>query len=179
MAAPIGKRYARALLELAQEQSQVSKVASDLGDLEKAWNESAELRSVFENPAIGPEVRRKILESLASRMGLAPTVKTTLFLLSDRRRMRFLPDVVDAFRTLSEGVENQVRAEVTTAIPMPETFFSEIQRELERGTGRKVLLTRKQDPSIIGGIITRLGDRVLDGSLKTRLEELQDTLLER
>jgi F-type H+-transporting ATPase subunit delta len=112
-------------------------------------------------------------------MGLAPTVKTTLYLLSDRRRMRFLPDVVEAFRTLSEGVENQVRAEVTTAVAMPETFYSEIQRELERGTGRKVLLTRKQDPSIIGGVITRMGDRVLDGSLKTRLGELQDQLLER
>jgi F-type H+-transporting ATPase subunit delta len=179
MAAPIGKRYARALLELAQEQSQVSKVATDLDDLEKSWHGSFELRSVFENPAIGGEARRKIIEALASRMGLAPTVKTTLYLLSDRRRMRFLPDVVEAFRTLSEGVENQVRAEVTTAVAMPETFYSEIQRELERGTGRKVLLTRKQDPSIIGGVITRMGDRVLDGSLKTRLGELQDQLLER
>ncbi len=179
MAAPIGKRYARALLELAQEQSQVSKVGNDLADLEKAWNDSAELRSTFENPAIAGDVRRKILDDLASRMGLAPTVKTTLFLLSDRRRMRFLPDVVEAFRNLSEDIEKQVRAEVTTATAMPESFFTQIQQELERGTGKKVLLTRKQDPAIIGGVITRMGDRVLDGSLRTRLAELQDTLLER
>ncbi len=179
MAAPIGKRYARALLQLAQEQNQVSKIAGDLNDLEKAWNDSAELRSVFENPAITGEARRQVIEGIAGRMGLAPNVKTALFLMSDRRRMRFLPDVIEAFRSLSEGIEKQLRAEVTTAVTMPETFYSQVQQELERGTGHKVLLTRKQDPSIIGGVITRMGDRVLDGSLRTRLAELQDQLLER
>jgi len=179
MAAPIGKRYARALLELAQEQNQLAKVGQDLEDLDKTWAESAELRALFENPAVSGVARRKVVEALATRMSLDPTVKKTLFLLSDRGRMRFVPDVIEAFRVLLEGIEKRLRAEVTTAVAMPDSFYSQIERELERASGQKVLLTRKQDPSIIGGVITRLGDRVLDGSLKTRLGELQDQLLDR
>jgi F-type H+-transporting ATPase subunit delta len=93
--------------------------------------------------------------------------------------MRFLPDVAESFQRLSEAAANQIRVEVTTATSMPETYYTQIQLELERTTGQKVLLTRNEDPSIIGGVITRMGDRLLDGSLKTRLSELEDQLLER
>ncbi|RLB46227.1 MAG: ATP synthase F1 subunit delta [Deltaproteobacteria bacterium] len=179
MAAPIGKRYARALLELAQESNQLPKIGKDLDDLDNTWAESAELRAVFATPEVTAEARRKVIEGMAARMGLAPFVKTLLFLLSDRRRMRYLPDVIDAYRLLSESIDKQLRAEITTAVPMPETYYAQVQKELERGTGQKILLTRKEDPSIIGGVITRLGDRVLDGSLKTRLMELQDQLHDR
>jgi F-type H+-transporting ATPase subunit delta len=177
--ASIGKRYARALLELGQEQSQLQKIGADLRAMGAAWAESPELRTLFENPAVSVESRTKVLEALSARLDVSPLVKSTLLLLSNRLRMRFLPDVAESFQRLSEAAANQIRVEVTTATSMPETYYTQIQLELERTTGQKVLLTRNEDPSIIGGVITRMGDRLLDGSLKTRLSELEDQLLER
>jgi F-type H+-transporting ATPase subunit delta len=173
----LGRRYARALLELAEEAGQLDATGKQLDALTEVWQGSAELRSAFENPGVGAEQRRAILGAVAQKLGLSPLVKNTTLLLSDRRRLRFLPEVADAFRQLAEQKAGRVRAEVTTAAAMPDAYFQELQKALETVTGKQVVLVKNQDPSLIGGVVTRVGDKVFDGSLRAQLGELREELL--
>lgn len=175
----LGRRYGKALLDLAAEQNQVDQVWRNLSDLREAWQSSDELREVFENPSVSSADRRQVIDALAGRMGLTPLVKNTLKLLSDRRRARYLGEVVEAFDALAGERAGRVRAEVVTATAMSETYYSQLQRTLEDVTGKKVTLVKRQDPSLIGGVIARVGDKVFDGSIRTRLTELKDELLHR
>lgn len=173
---PLGRRYAKALLGLADEAEQTEKVQADLLDLVAAWDSSAELRAVVENPSVSAEARASLVKALATRMGLSPVLRDTLLLLSDRRRLKHLPEVADAFTELSEARAGRVRAEVTTAGPMPAAYFTELAKTLERVTGKKVVLVRHEDPSLIAGVVTRVGDRVYDGSVKNQLQKLSAEL---
>ena len=175
----VGRRYGRALIEIAAEQNQLEQVGRQLADLKKSWTESEELREVFENPSVSSQDRRKVVDAIAGKMGLGPTVKNTLKLLSDRRRTRSLVDVIEAYETLAEERSGTVRAEVITAVAMSEAYYSQLKSTLEQVTGKKVTLQKREDPSIIGGVVTRVGDKVFDGSVKTRLIELEDELLQR
>jgi F-type H+-transporting ATPase subunit delta len=179
MSSAVGRRYAKALLELAVETKELEKVTRDLEDLAKSWSSSPELEALFENPDIGAPDRKKVIEALSLRMSLSTTTKHFFMLLSDRRRTRYLPDIVAAFRSLAEESTGRVRAEIVTAVAMPESYYAEVQKALEATTGLKITIDKRQDPSIIGGVVTRIGDRVFDGSLKTRLAELEDQLVNR
>lgn len=175
----IGRRYGKALLELAAEQGQTEKVDRELGELKKSWDDSEDLREIFQNPSVSQADRGKVVNALATKMGLSVLVKNTVKLLSDRNRTRHLPEVIEAYEKLSQEKAGRVRAEVITATPMPEAYFTQLQRTLERVTGKKVTLDKREDPSIIGGVVARVGDKVFDGSIRTRLDELKDELLER
>jgi len=173
---PLGRRYAKALLQLADEAGQTEKVGRDLTDLLATWDGSEELRSVVENPSVSAEDRATLVKALATRMALAPALTNTLLLLSDRRRLKHLPELADAFAELSEARSGRVRAEVTTAGPMPAAYFTELSQTLERVTGKKVVLVKHEDPSLIAGVVTRVGDRVYDGSVKNQLAKLSGEL---
>ena len=179
MSSAVGRRYGRAIIDLADEQGRREDVARELKDVLAAWKESRELRDVFQNPAFGAESRKGILEALAARIGVSPMVKHALLLLSDRRRLRHLPEVIDAYLELAEERAGRVRAEVTTAGSMPESYFEELRKTLCHVTGKDVVLVRREDPSLIAGVVTRVGDRIFDGSLKNQLKELEDELLGR
>lgn len=173
----VGRRYARALLSLAKESGELSKVKTDMRELAQAWESSDELRTLFENPKVSSEARKAVLTALAAKMGLSSVVLRTLKLLSDRRRMRALPEIASAFAALADDTAGQLRADVSTAIPMPDAYFDELTRVLEKATGRKIALVKKVDPSLIGGVVARVGDRVFDGSIRNGLGELKDSLL--
>lgn len=173
---PLGRRYAKALSALADEAGQSAQVQRDLTDLVATWDSSAELRAVVENPSVSAEMRGKLVNALATRMGLAPVLRNTLMLLSDRRRLKHLPEVADAFAELTEARAGRVRAEVTTAGPMPAAYFTQLAETLERVTGKKVVLVKHEDPSLIAGVVTRVGDRVYDGSVKNQLDQLSSML---
>ncbi|MDW8363208.1 MAG: ATP synthase F1 subunit delta [Myxococcales bacterium] len=175
----VGRRYAKALLELVSDAASVERVGRQLDELAATWEGSRELREACESPRVGAEARRRVLDAIAARMGLDATVRGLLRMLGDRRRLRLLPDVAAAYRALCEQRAGRLHAEVTTATPMPEGYYTELAAVLERISGRKVVLVRRTDPEVLGGVVARLGGRVLDGSLRTRLRELEDTLLER
>lgn len=173
----LARRYAKALLELAEESGQVEATGEQLAALAEAWEVSAELRETFENPAVMASQRRDLLGQLAQKLGLSPHVRNMALLLSDRRRMRFFPAVAAAFQELAERKAGRVRAEVVTAAPMPDAYYQELQKALESVTGKQVTLQKKEDPSLIGGVVTRVGDKVFDGSLRARLSELREELM--
>ena len=173
----IGRRYARALLELAEEQKKTAKIQKDLEGFLAVWNESQELREVFENPAVGAEQRKAVLDELAKKMMLAPMLANALRLLSDRRRFRHVPEVAEAFLALAQAAQGSVVAEVTTAAQLPEAYYTRLRQTLEKAFDKKVTIVKKEDPQLIAGVVTRIGDKVFDGSVRTRLEEMKETML--
>jgi F-type H+-transporting ATPase subunit delta len=175
--ASLARRYARALLELASEQKQVERVGKDLAELSSMWSESAELRELFGNPQFGLAARKSVLSELLSRAGVSPIVRNTALYLTDRNRVAALPEIARAFAELAEEADDAVRAEVTSAAALSEGYYAQLQKALEQATGKKVTIERKTDPALIAGVVTRVGDRVFDGSVRTRLEELKESLI--
>jgi len=173
----IGRRYAKALLELAEASKQTERVQKDLAEFADTFEKSRDLRDVFENPNVSRESRTKVLTTLLDRMAVAPTVKSALLMLADRGRMRFIGEIAEAFQTMAETRAGRIRAEVVTAVAMPEAYYTELTKVLEQVTGKKVALVKKQDPSIIAGVVTRVGDKVFDGSVRARLTELKERML--
>jgi F-type H+-transporting ATPase subunit delta len=173
----VAKRYATALYELADEKKATDKVGSDLSDVASVWESNEELRQVFQNPQFGMEAKRKVIAAVADKAGVHPIVKNTLQMLSDRRRLEHLPEIAEVFTRLSERRSGKVRAEIVTATKLPEAYYSQLQKTLKQATGKDVLLVRREDPSLIGGVVTTVGGRVFDGSIKNRLRELRSQLL--
>jgi F-type H+-transporting ATPase subunit delta len=173
----LGKRYARALLQLAGDAGAVERIGRDLRDFASSWAASRELRTVFENPSIAQAARAEILKELAQSAGMHEHTRNLLLVLSDRQRMSHVGEVADAFDAMAEARSGKVRAEVTSASELPAAYYAELERVLQSATGKDVVLVHNVDPSLVGGVVTKVGDRVFDGSIKSRLTELRDELL--
>lgn len=173
----IAKRYATALLELGSESGQLDGLVDELARAAAAYDASAELRAAFDDPLVAAGVKKAILMELSERLGLSPTSKNALGLLLDRRRIRALPAIAARLREMADLRRGILRAEVMTAMPLPEDYFEKLQRELERITGRRVALDRKLDPTLICGVVVRVGDKVYDGSLVARLKQMREAIL--
>jgi F-type H+-transporting ATPase subunit delta len=172
----LAKRYARAVLELATEQREVPRVQKELEELAAMWRESVELRELFQNPSFTAPVRKAALTELTNRAGVSPLVRNTVQYLADNGRISALPAIARAFTEQSERAAGVVRAEVTSAAPLPELYYAQLQRALEQATGKRVTLEKKTDANLIAGVVTRVGDQVFDGSVRTRLAELRESL---
>jgi len=172
----LARRYARALLELATEQRLVERVAKDLAELSAMWSDSPELRELFQNPKFEAAIKKAALTEVITRAGVSPLVRNAVLYLADKNRIAALPHIAAAFTELSERATGAVRAEVTSAAPLPESYYLQLQRTLEQTTGKRVAIERKTDPSLIAGVVTKLGDFVFDGSVRTRLADLKESL---
>jgi F-type H+-transporting ATPase subunit delta len=170
------KRYASALLALATNANKVERVTTDLNEFAASWKDSRDLRNAFENPVVSLEARRKILREIAANSGMDDLTRDTLLVISDRGRLKELPEIAAAFGELAEVRSGRVRAEVITATELPAAYFTELQKILEQVTGKQVVVSTRVDPSLLGGVVTRIGDQVFDGSLSHRLSELKHQL---
>jgi F-type H+-transporting ATPase subunit delta len=173
----VARRYAKALLDLGTAEGQLDKLVEEFATLSATWETSAELRSAIENPLVPHPAKKAVMTELAAKVGAGQTARNTLLLLVDRRRAQALPYVAAALRELADARKGIVRAEVTTATPLAEAYYGRLQVQLETMTGKKVVVDRRTDPSIIAGVVTRIGDRIFDGSLRTRLQTLRDALM--
>jgi F-type H+-transporting ATPase subunit delta len=172
----IGKRYGSALLQLAIEANAIERFGREMNEFSSMLQGNRELRAIFENPVFSVEIRRNFLRELATRMAMSTQVRNLLLLLSDRRRMRYLAEIADSYNALAEERSGKVRAEVSFASDLPEGYFFELSKVLESITGKQVTIVKKQDPSLIGGVVTRVGDKVFDGSIRNHLVEIRDEL---
>ncbi|MCL2722938.1 MAG: ATP synthase F1 subunit delta [Polyangiaceae bacterium] len=173
----IAKRYAAALLELGSEAGQLDALVDELGRAAEAYESSRELRSAFEDPLLSASAKKAIMHEVSDRLGLGVTAKNALALLVDRRRVRALPAIAVRLRELADQKRGIVRAEVLAAMPLSEDYFVRLQRELERVTGRRIALDRKIDPSLLCGVVVRVGDTVFDGSLVARLHQMKEAMI--
>jgi F-type H+-transporting ATPase subunit delta len=176
-AATIADRYARAIFELGVEDGSIQPLTDQLQGFAATYAAELELRSVLENPVVPAETRDTVLRQVAARLNLGAVALNSVRYLASRRRLTILPDIAKRLSELADDKAGVARAQVTSAGPLPESFYSRLAEELGALVGRKVVLERRQDPSLIAGIVTRIGDNTIDGSLKGRLEELERGLL--
>ena len=175
--AVIARRYATALLELGSETGQLDTLVEELQRAAQTYEASGELRAALADPMVRMETKEQILGEVNTRLGLSQAAKNTLALLLSRRRIQALPAIAQRLREMADDKRGIVRAEVQTAMPLPEDYFSLLQQQLERITGRRIVLDRKLDPALICGVVVRIGDTVYDGSLVARLRHIKETML--
>ncbi|MDB4993156.1 MAG: synthase delta chain [Myxococcaceae bacterium] len=173
----VARRYAKAILELGAESGRLETLVNEMSDAAAAYQSSPELRAALENPLVALDAKKAILDEMSQRLGLSPTAHHALRLLGDRRRLRVLPSIAQLLREMHDAKRGVVRAEVITAVRLSDGYYQRLQTELEKMTGKKVVLETREDESIIAGVITRIGDMVVDGSLRARLQEMKTALL--
>ena len=173
-------RYARALFDVAiKERADVEKVQSDLQQFVDLFAQHPSLAHTLGNPAIPASKKKGVAQALIERAGgLSPMVAKLMLLLAERDRLALLPDIARIYGERVMDHLNVIRAEVTTAVELAPDRLLALEHGLQQATGRKVVLESKVDPSIIGGVITRLGSTVYDGSVTTQLQKLKQSLVD-
>ena len=169
-------RYARALLEAAEERDLLDQVREDMGRLSDLIEGSADLRAFLVDPLIHPKVKREAFERIG-RGKLCTLVLNFLLLLTQRRRERLLPEILREFEKMLDEHEGIVVAEVRMARPFTPDQEERLMQKLSAYSGRKVRLEVEIDQSLQGGFIAHLGDTVFDGSLQTQLERLREHMV--
>jgi F-type H+-transporting ATPase subunit delta len=175
--AAVAERYARAVFELGVETGQLEALTAQVRDMASAYAASPELRHVLENPLILEEERHAVLRQLAERLNVGPLVLNAVRLMALRRRVRALPDMALRLDSLADAHAGVVRAVVTTAVRLPDDYYEQLAQTLGQSTSRRVVIEQHLDPSLIAGVVTRIGDMVVDGSLKGRLIQYEHQLL--
>ncbi len=170
-------RYARALLDVAvQEQADLDQIERDLADFAQLFTTHPLLAKVLLNPAVPVPRKHAAVTELLAHAKFSPILSKLILLLADRDRLVLIPDLLAAYRDRLLDHRHIVRAVVTTALPLDEGRAKAIQQQLAALTGRTVTLTATIDPSIIGGIIARIGSTVYDASITRQLAKMRETL---
>ena len=172
-------RYARALLDVAITESDPERAEQELATFVDVVAGHPDLQRVLANPVVSAADKRALVQRVVERLALNTPAARVLLLLAARGRLPLLPDLLDVYRERLLEHRRIVRAEVTTAAPLPPQRVAELQERLASVTGRAVTMTTKVDPSIIGGVITRIGSTVYDGSVATQLAKFRDRLEQR
>jgi len=172
----LARRYARAVMQLAEQTGNLDAIARDLRTFAAAMKESAELVSLLTNPAIRRADRRKVVDALLHRVLAQPQTKNLMALLLDGERMSSLPAISRELDTMIEAKAGRVTAEVVSARPLDPSQLSQITAALEKLSGKKVAVTKREDTALLGGVVAKVGDTVYDGSLRTQLLNLRDEL---
>ena len=173
----VARRWARALFDLGKETSSLADVNKDVMSFADTWEASDELRLVLDDPLVPEASREAILRDIASRLGVGATATNTLRLLAQKRRLVILPELARQLARLTDEDANLLRAKVTSAVPLGESYLGRLRAELEKATGKRVALDQAVDPALVAGVVTQIGDRVIDGSLKARLQGFRESLL--
>ena len=177
MSSALADRYARAIFELGVESDQLKPLTDQIQRIAEVYADSHDLRVVLESPLVDESKRDAVLKDIASRLELGELATNSLRVLAARRRLRVLPEIARRLASLSDEKAGILRATVTSAVPLSEAHYQALSAELERAMQKKIILDRQHDPSLIAGVVTRIGDKTIDGSLKGRLAELESQLL--
>jgi len=172
-------RYARALLDVAlAERADLQAIERDLASFAALFDAYPELARILLNPAVPAPRKRAAVVELTGRAGLSSVVAKLLVLLAERDRLVLLPDLLAAYRERLLDHQHVVRAEVTTAVPLAPDRADALRESLAKMTGRSVTLSTHVDPSIVGGVVARIGSVVYDGSVTRQLEKMKERLIE-
>ena len=169
----VASRYAAAYFELAAKAGDVDGWRTGLAEAAERVG-SQEAQAVLDNPRVDAAARSRFALSLVE--GVAAPARNIVRLLVERGRAAVLPAVLTEYDRLADAASGRVRAEVTTAVPVDGALRDRITRELSERLGSPVQTTVRQDPAILGGLVIRIGDRVIDGSVRSRLEQLRGAL---
>ena len=170
--ASLAGRYASALFELARDERQIEAVGSSLQAVQATLRDSTELRAVTTSPLIGRQDAAKAIAATAAALKLDPVTTNFLGVVARNGRLRQLPDVIRLFNRLAAEHRGETTAEVTTARPLDDDQVAALKANLRARAGREVTIDSRVDPSILGGIVVRLGSQMIDASIRTKLNTL-------
>ena len=166
-------RYATALFELAVEQDALDAVANDLASLRAMLDESADLRRLVASPVIGREDQGHAMAALAARANFGVLAGKFIGLLASNRRLFALADTIRAYDMLVAARRGEVTADVTSARALSDAQTQALITSLKNATGREVRLKSSVDETLIGGLVVKVGSRMIDASLKSKLQSLR------
>ncbi len=172
---PINSGYARALFEMAQPEGVVSRVEEELFRLRELLKKNSDLLEFLKDPNIQHEGKRKALSDLFQGR-VHPLVLNLLITLSDQDRAGRVLNVIEEFSAQAANTTEKVSGEVTTAITLDDATLGRLATELSRITGKSVQLFQKVDPAILGGAIIKVGEQIIDGSLRRKLNQIKERL---
>jgi len=166
-------RYAAALFELAGEQKTVDAVSADLAAFGRAMDANADLARVVKSPVFSREDQGKALKAVLSGMGAGPLTTRFLLLLAAKRRLFALTGIIKAYESLVARSRGETHAEVISARALADGELAELKTALKARLGREPRLNAKVDPALLGGLVVKVGSRMIDSSLRTKLNGLR------
>ncbi|WP_184473160.1 F0F1 ATP synthase subunit delta [Rhizobium esperanzae] len=174
----VAERYASSLFELALEQGAVDSVTADLDRFQAMLDESADLKRFVASPVFSAEDQLKAIVAISEKAGVSGFFANFLKVVANNRRLFALPGMIKAFRIIAANHRGETSAEVTSAHALSEAQETELKAALKSVTGKDVTIAVTVDPSILGGLIVKVGSRQIDTSLRTKLSTLKLALKE-
>ena len=174
----VSGRYATALFELARDEKSVDEVRADLDRFEAMLNESADLKRLVRSPVFSADAQLRALTVVLEKSGISGTSAKFLKVLTANRRLFAVTDVIRAYRALVAKFKGEATAEVTVAEQLSDKNLDALKVALKAVSGKDVALNVKIDPSIIGGLVVKLGSRMVDSSLRTKLNSIKNAMKE-
>jgi F-type H+-transporting ATPase subunit delta len=166
-------RYATAVFELAAEERAVDSLSADLATLKGLLQSSSDLNRLVRSPIFSREEQAQGMEAVLAKAGAGPLARKLVLLLAQKRRLFALADVIRAFDSLVARQRGEISAQVTSARPLSTAETDELKHVLKSRLGREPRLEVTVDPSLLGGLRLKLGSRMIDSSLRTKLEGLR------
>lgn len=173
----IARRWAKALFLLAEQENHLMLISREVEQVSEAWECSGDLQVAMANPMLDSKVRSAILEDIIRGLALSRTTGNFVRLLYEKKRLSEISSIAKEFQTLADQKENRIRVEVISAAPVADTVIVSIQAALEAATRKKVVISKSEDRSLIGGLVTRVGDLMYDGSIRTQLNRIKEDML--
>jgi F-type H+-transporting ATPase subunit delta len=173
----VARRYARALFGMGVDGGNFEALGREIDEFAELLSSSPELGQTLANPVFSGSEKRAVLAQLLPRVTPTPAVQRFVMLLLERGRIVLMPAIARAYRDMMDLHLGRVRAKVTSAQPLDAGALDRVRKALERRTGKQVMLETAVDPALVGGLVARVGDLVLDGSVRTQLEDLRAKLL--
>lgn len=178
MMAGVAGRYASAFLDTARQENQLAAVEQDVDAIGRMINESDDLRRMVRSPVFSAEDQTKAIEAVLTKAGASPLTMNFFKLLVRNRRLFAAQDIVKAFKVLAAEARGEMQAEVTSAIALNDNQLDELRSTLKASVGKEVSLDTKVDPSLLGGLVVKIGSRMIDSSLKTKIATLKTRMKE-
>ncbi|RLB04584.1 MAG: F0F1 ATP synthase subunit delta [Deltaproteobacteria bacterium] len=172
----IARRYAKALMNIGRQDGNYERYWEELKAFASLFQEKEGLWEVLINPAIGIPKRKAIITELGERLGLSPIVINFLHILVDKNRMRYLSDIISIYQQLVDEAAGRARVLLVTAYDLSKDKLQQLSQGLEGLVGKNVVMEVEKDPSLIGGVVAKIGGMVYDGSVKTQLERFREIL---
>lgn len=166
-------RYASALFDLAREEKSVDRVAEGLSRFESALNQSSDLQRMVASPVFSSEDQLAAVEAIAAKLGIEGTALNFLKLVTKNNRLAAIGEMIKAYRKLVAVSRGEAAAEVTSAEPLSTKHVDELRQALKATMGHDVQISTSVDATILGGLIVKVGSRMMDNSLKTKLQNLK------
>lgn len=172
----VARKYAKALLEIGLTEKKHELLGKDLERLNELFRESKELKTVLFSPFYPAPRRKGIAKGIGESLSLTQSTLDFIHLLIDRDRMDHFPAIVKSYEELCDEVSHRIRASVVSAEKLPLLLVSEIKSQLESSVGKEVILSTREDSALIGGVVTKIGNIIYDGSLKTQLLRAKENM---